>query len=234
MKQHKSFLLCIPFYLITLVCLGIYMFIEFSPRILLNPVGRLILLGIFCICCYAGSLFLCKHKTIPQTIVMKATFWIFFLCYVGLLLTLTLFDPMFGRGHGLSFIFTDRPLMNNYLQNNFNLVPFRTIAKYITAPFTGEANLSIVATNLLGNLAAFVPMAFFLPLLFSRCHKFPAFLLFTALSVLAVELLQLILVVGICDIDDLILNTCGACAVYWFLRIKPIQKLIQNLTRLPY
>jgi len=89
----------------------------------------------------------------------------------------------------------------------YNLVPFHTIMNYINA--SGYINTSIVITNLAGNILAFMPLGFFLPLLFKRYIKFRNTIFIVIASTLMVECLQYIYRVGSFDVDDLILNTVG-------------------------
>lgn len=229
MKQRRVLWLVIPLYLLATISVGVYLWIELQPRVLLNPVGRLTLMGAFCLCSYIAGRMLCKLPKVKTDLVMKLTFLVYFLCYLDLLLTFTLFDPMFGRPSQPFAFFTDVVARSSYMENSFNIVPFRTIAEYVRSVFAGSMNMSIIVTNLLGNLVALMPMALFLPLFFRKCRKFPFFLLATVLSVIIIELLQLVLASGACDIDDLILNTAGACVAFFILKIKPLQWLLKKL-----
>jgi glycopeptide antibiotics resistance protein len=120
-----------------------------------------------------------------------------FLLYIGIASILLFFSSYrqavrFGRNES----FTE-----------YNLIPFHTIMNYINA--TGYINTSIVITNLAGNILAFMPLGFFLPLLFKRCLKFRNTMVIVIASTLTVECLQYIFRVGSFDVDDLILNTVG-------------------------
>lgn len=171
----------------------------------------------------------CKTPTISKNKVMKITFFVFFVLYLSLLLTFTLFDPMFGRNGHINFILSDRVLLKNYLTNSFNIIPFATIFEYIRALLTQSMNFSTIVTNLLGNLVALTPMALFLPMFIQKCEKFKYFVLSTSVTVIVIELLQLIFVTGSCDIDDLILNVFGACIAFIILKAKPIKRIINIL-----
>ena len=229
MKQRKLLWVIIPLYLLTLLCIAVYLYTELQPRVLLNPLGRLALMGVFCICSYIAGRLLCRLPRVKTERIMKISFLAYFLCYIGILLTFTLFDPMFGRHSRLFSFFADPAIRSHYLENSFNIVPFRTIAEYFREAFSGGMNISIIATNLLGNFVALMPMALFLPLFFGKCRKLLPFLIAVLLSVTLIELLQMILVTGTCDIDDLILNTAGACFMFFVLKIKPVQRLLKKL-----
>lgn len=63
--------------------------------------------------------------------------------------------------------------------------------------------------NLSANIFAFIPMGFFLPVLWAKMRKF-AYCVFTGTCIiLSVEILQLFSLLGSFDIDDYILNILG-------------------------
>lgn len=73
--------------------------------------------------------------------------------------------------------------------------------------------------NLIGNLVLFLPWGIMLPLLGKRFKSAKPFFLLTACVIIAVELLQLVFKVGICDVEDFILNMLGAAIGYIITRI---------------
>ena len=230
MNKTKFLYMAIPFFLIGLFSIVLYIFMEFQPRILITPLGRIIILGIFCIFTYFGSLLVCKAVKDKKEKIMKCTFAVYFILYIGLLLNFTLFDPMFARRGTGNAVFSDPNLFKNYMTNSFNIIPFSTILMYFNSYLSHEMNFSVIITNIFGNLIALTPMALFLPMLIKKCNKTVLFVIITAIFVIAIELLQLIFVSGSCDIDDLILNVSGAVIAYALLHIKSLNKLIQKIT----
>ena len=101
-----------------------------------------------------------------------------------------------------------------YLRYSVNLVPFKTIAEYITRIQAGTINLSTALANLFGNLVLFLPAGFLLPCLWKRLRRFGGTFLTVLCVILAVECLQLLLRIGSFDIDDFILNLAGASLGY--------------------
>lgn len=98
---------------------------------------------------------------------------------------------------------------------HMNLHPFRTIRLYLKLLQSGGPNLVRIAlANLLGNVVLFLPMGFLLPLLLPGLRRWYRVLLTAAGIIAAVELLQMVLLVGTCDVDDLLLNLLGAAAGY--------------------
>ena len=92
-------------------------------------------------------------------------------------------------------------------------MPFKEIKRFII--YYRQIGINAVILNLAGNVVAFMPFGFFLPLVSE--HKIKFFKVFiTAFSLsLSIELIQLISKVGSCDVDDLILNTLGGILGYW-------------------
>lgn len=108
-----------------------------------------------------------------------------------------------------------------YLMINFggtregspNFVPFRTIWPYLR----GDGGLIIAGVNLLGNIGLLVPIGFILPFLFPNLNAKKA-LIWAVVSGMVIETAQVLLAVGIFDIDDVILNGLGVMLGFWFQR----------------
>ncbi len=99
----------------------------------------------------------------------------------------------------------------------YNLTLFREIKRFWI--YRKQLGTMAWVINIIGNVAAFLPYGFFLPILskkFQNCFK--VFLLSFLLS-LAVELLQLIFKVGCFDVDDLLLNIIGGVIGYGIYRL---------------
>lgn len=215
-----------------LLCFFCYMFAVFHPQMEMTPMKRLILLGCLCVFAYFGSLLFSKAMSREKAQkIMRITFMIFFGLYLILLVTLVLFDSYFGRV-GFSFVgLWNSENIAHYRQNSFNIIPFKTIFFYLSGLF-GRTTLSLgsIVTNFLGNLIAFAPFSFFLPLLSKKYHMFGRFLLTMVVTVVGVEVLQFILLTGCCDIDDVILNVLGACIGHKILWMRSVKKVITKIT----
>lgn len=90
-------------------------------------------------------------------------------------------------------------------QQSINLIPFRTIQLYWD---TTALSLENKLQNLFGNIAVFVPFGFYLGVFSRKVRLWLCFLLVVAVPSL-VEVLQYRLHVGVCDVDDVILNAIG-------------------------
>lgn len=214
----------ILFYVASILFVGLYFMAEITPHFSLSEFGRLFLLCGSCLFLYFGGLLLSKYKN--NTKPMKINLWIFFGLYLVLLITLTLFDSMWGRNVG-NLINTNVDY-KQYFENTVNLIPFKTIIGYITE-FDSMYSTSSILFNLLGNFVALMPMAFFLPLLFKKQKDFKYFTLTTTGIILLIEFLQLITSSGRFDIDDVILNLSGALILYGIIKIKSVNNLIRNI-----
>ena len=212
-------------YIISGLFLIVYGIAELIPDFMLSEFGRLFLLCGSCFFLYFGGLLLSKYRKDNKA--MKINLWIFFGLYLILLMTLILFDPMWGR-NGISFINIFNDNFKVYIKESVNLIPFKTIITYIQQ-FDSLYSTKQILLNLLGNLAAFMPMAFFLPLLFDKQNKLRNFLITITILILGTEVIQLLTTSGRFDIDDYILNITGATLMFFYLKNKSISKLIKNI-----
>lgn len=90
---------------------------------------------------------------------------------------------------------------------HYNLELFKEIGRFIKYRHT--LGFQAVTLNLLGNVVAFIPFGFFLPILHQKCRSF-FFTTFLSFEFsLMVETIQLVSKVGSFDVDDLLLNTIG-------------------------
>ena len=96
------------------------------------------------------------------------------------------------------------------LSQNINLVPFRTIGRYIDRLYNSAGKLNHQAViNLGGNVIMFIPLGFLLPFVSDRAKKLKNCFVMTFVVILSVELLQFATLLGSFDIDDLLLNMIG-------------------------
>ncbi|MFF0830775.1 VanZ family protein [Brevibacillus sp. NPDC003359] len=121
-------------------------------------------------------------------------------------------------------IWSDPSVIVKRLRYQSNLVPFHEIENYVRGIRYYQSWHSVV--NFVGNVIAFMPLGFLLPLLFPK--KAGSLCRVTLLSLmlsLGVELTQLVMDVGTFDVDDLFLNTAGGMIGYIvYLFIWVIQK----------
>ena len=132
-----------------------------------------------------------------------------FLLYFGVLFYFLFFSEKLGR------TFVER-------EYHYNLIPFLEIKRFIV--HYEVLGFKAVLLNIVGNVVAFMPFGFFLPIFSRRCRYFLNTVFYTLELSLAVELIQLVTKVGSFDVDDLILNTFGGAmgffvyhTAHWFM-----------------
>ncbi|MBQ6104912.1 MAG: VanZ family protein [Lachnospiraceae bacterium] len=99
----------------------------------------------------------------------------------------------------------------------YSLKPFATIQLYIDAYRNHSLRIRQVASNLIGNILLFMPMAWFVPFLFKGMRKWYIFLPFMLVLICFVEIAQYLSGRGSMDIDDVILNFPGVLIGFVFL-----------------
>ena len=110
----------------------------------------------------------------------------------------------------------------NRLSTAVNLKPFHTIASYLKAFENGNVSMAVVRNNLLGNFLLFMPYPLFISAL-SKCKNTFGIMFVTILTVVSVEMIQIITGLGSLDVDDMILNVSGALIAY--IIFKPRNKV---------
>lgn len=178
---------------------------------------------------YCASFFCCigladdrKQK------IMRGFFIGLFVFYIMVLIDFTLIDDGFGRNI-LASVSADKLSFSEYTATRTNFVPFATVRLFINGYINDKLTLSATVVNILGNFTAFMPLPFFVLLLGSQKSGLRIFGL-VLLCVISIELLQLLLRTGACDIDDVILNTAGAMLFYFVSRSPEICKIFKKLT----
>ena len=91
---------------------------------------------------------------------------------------------------------------------SYNLTLFKEIRRFIL--YRDILGWRAVFLNIFGNVLAFMPFGFFLPVISRRSKKWYNTVTFGFTWSLILETLQLIFKVGSFDVDDLFLNTLGA------------------------
>ncbi len=217
------------FFCVSACLLLFFLFAEMYPKIVVDlrpyPLWfRSCLLVSVCMTAYLGGLF--RTRRTGDEKLLPYLHGIFFVLYMYLILSLTLFDETLRLDSDKlqSAEKAGMTVREYYLTHFVNYKPFASILLYIRGFLHGPINFGYFLLNLLGNLCAFMPMSFFLPHLWKREQKWYVFLLTMLLVVLTVEGLQLLFMIGSCDIDDVILNVGGAVAFWWILKIPPVSR----------
>lgn len=227
MKNKLYKVLSIIFYLLSLFILLFCFKVRIISGIYLYTRARIILLTFACIFIYIAGLILVKKLNYTKK-VLKINLIIYFIIYTVTIITLTLFDEIFGR-NGIVLVDWNKELLDTYMKYSFNIIPFSTIKLFVNGYINGYVNFKNFAINIFGNLFALMPYGMFIPLIFNKINKYYKFLIMMIVLVVAIELLQFITLSGSCDIDDLILNVMGASIIYFICKIKVVKKLINKI-----
>lgn len=232
-KESRKTILCradLWILIVAAILLALFALHEMTAHTANRPLTRALLLVVICLLFYAGG-YLLAERTGNQRI-LKGFFLLFFFLYLYLLLSFTLLDPSMGRGDNSVYDQIEQT-RKAYVSRFVNLVPLRSIYHvYIKGFLGGYVNAYYTLLNLLGNIFALMPLAFFLPYFFPAQKKWYLFLPTVLLTVILIEALQYLFMIGSCDIDDLILNAGGAFLFFLFLKLPFMIKLLDRLTKI--
>lgn len=138
--------------------------------------------------------------------------WILFYIYILLLSYFLFFSERYGR---------------DLITQEYNLQLFKEIKRFFK--YREQIGLEGFIVNILGNVLAFMPFGFLLPLLNRLHRRFYVIFLLSLLFSLVVEIAQLLLSVGVFDVDDIFMNTLGGVLGYLvFLVTHSIYKGIEK------
>jgi len=126
--------------------------------------------------------------------------WLLFIGYLIVLSYFLFFSEYYGRTE----------ISSEY---RYNLKLFTEIRRFIV--YRNTLGMQTVIVNLVGNVAAFMPLGVILPILNTKNARFFRILVIAMFFSGLIELLQLVYHVGIFDVDDIFLNTCGAVLGYF-------------------
>lgn len=139
--------------------------------------------------------------------------WILFLAYLGLLVYFMFFAESFGRS-------------TTARGHVYNLELFKEIKRFYYA--REQLGIEAFLLNVVGNIVAFMPCGFFLPIISRRGKAwYRCISLCFGLS-LGIELTQLIFCVGSFDVDDLLLNTIGGALGFICFKILQMIRSVRS------
>ena len=215
---------------IAMVMLGLIL--DFNPRIYMSGTGKIIIYVTPMIVLFLNMIYQIKksdNKDEKESIKKKMLAGIFII-YIIALATLLFIGSTYRVGGGLNSENSIKVFSKMHFENFSNLIPFKTIIGYIQRLINGTINSNIVLVNILGNLIAFAPTGFFIPVLFGeKIKSLIKFASLIAITVLIVEIIQFITFTGQLDVDDIILNTVGAVPIFLLMKTKMVKNILQKL-----
>lgn len=120
----------------------------------------------------------------------------------------------------LKLLLLSRPLGS---EHSLNLIPFATISQYLSGGSAAVERFALA--NVIGNVAAFVPLGAYLSSM-RRNTGIRMNLLVVACASVAVEIVQGVFGLGASDIDDVLLNTLGGLIGILFCTL--LQRLLRR------
>lgn len=119
-----------------------------------------------------------------------------------------LFIKNFGKTYPYTYF--------EYIFKMNNFTPFNNLVSLITAPVMSFAAIKHFFINSVGNILIYIPLGVLLPCINPKFIKLSKFLFCITIIIVIIEFLQLFLMLGICDIDDILLNILG-CTLGYFI-----------------
>lgn len=196
-EEHKEGLSIADKIIIVLCLLMPIIIICFSLMISCFRTDYIFIGSIFLLIAYL--LFIKKENN--QKLKKEVT-WILFILYIVFLLS-TIFYTKLTTG-------TIYPELNI----KSNIIPFTSIIETITLLLTKSQGLYYVFNYLILDIILFIPLGLFLSILFPKTKKIKKLIVICLTISIIKELLQLLLNVGMFNIDDIILNLAGAIISY--------------------
>lgn len=113
---------------------------------------------------------------------------------------------------------------NEWLSTSINIIPFKNVFIFVTTPYITPSYVFSFIKNIFGNMILFLPMGYFLPCIFNKFSKVKIYIIINFLLSLFIEITQVIFMLGLFDVDDIILNILGAViGFYLFDLIRKIK-----------
>ncbi|MDF2611212.1 MAG: VanZ family protein [Lachnospiraceae bacterium] len=122
-----------------------------------------------------------------------------FIIYIILLAYFLFFSERYGRTISME-------------EYRYNLTLFKEVKRFIM--YREVIGLESFLVNIIGNVFAFAPFGFVLPIISPQNRKFLNVILLSFEFSLTIELIQLLFKVGIFDVDDILMNTVGGFIGY--------------------
>ena len=143
---------------------------------------------------------------------------LFFYLYIIVLSYFLFFSESFGRG-------------NFSIEYRYNLELLVEIKRFIK--YRQQVGFDVFVINILGNIIAFMPFGFLLPMIHEKYRRFFRVAFYSLFFSLVVEAIQMLSRVGIFDVDDILLNTIGGILGYLLFAICNLfyRRLQKNLRK---
>lgn len=208
-------------YLASFFLIIYYIIIEFSIINIYSPLYRVATVFVIIIFMYIGGVLLKSVDNNRVNKIYKLNLYIWFILWIIMILNLTLFDKYFNRHYNYKEF-------SHYIKNSFNIVPLSTISNYFVALRNDNLRKITFFYNIFGNVLAFIPLSLFVPRIFKIINKWYKYFIVSSIFIIFIEVMQMIMRCGSCDIDDYILNILGTMIFYFVFNNKFIKNKIDK------
>ena len=191
-KFNFQFKLVVLFYVLSILLFLVYLKFEYNPNIELNYFLRLFTVVISSGFVIVGNKIYSDNyveKIEDKKKFEKISKVIIFVYYVILLFNMVIF----ARHNSV---------------NSYNLIPFKSITEILK-----NRSLYSIIINIFGNLFIFMPLEYFIIEMFN-INKLSVNFVLSFIIILLIEIFQYVFGIGVFDIDDLIICTCGMMLFY--------------------
>lgn len=198
-RLAKKFLVLLPVILLGIFYLGDHYDVYRNVRS-----KRLLFLGLTLFLVYSWiffEVFARQQKSFFQ-IATQASFYV----YIFMVLTLTGYFILFREVSTNNW--WDRMMIRVDRKDHVNFELFKMFRIY-----------KLFSKQIIGNFIMLLPLGIFLPLLYKKISKFWVVFMTNLLISTLIELLQLITSFRSADVDDIFLNTLGACVGFVIYKI---------------
>lgn len=137
---------------------------------------------------------------------------IIFFIYLLIVIKLIIFKYPLDQMRAIAASWEKNVILEGLDTANFTL--FKTIRMYIDYSYKLNS-----FENLVGNVVVFIPFGFLFPYVIKWGKNFFVMLFHAFLFVLGIEVFQLFSAFGAFDVDDILLNCCGAVIGYLLYQI---------------
>lgn len=142
-------------------------------------------------------------RFIPKDISVTALYRVWLVLFIEFFIRAT----VYGRSDFFEYTIleADSRRIAFYFENKVNLEPLKSIGQILNLPFRD------IFTNIFGNIGLLSPVSFLFPLAFPNVKSRFLAPLFAGVALsLLVECAQIFFMCGAFDVDDILLNSCGA------------------------
>jgi len=208
-KNKTPIIISIVLYTIFIFLYLLYLKGTYQPNHSISYLGHMIFNSVFVLIILVSNWNLYSNyfdKKIDKEKMNKITYEIILILYTIMILNVTIYERQLYIG------FTWQELNNYFKYGGFNIIPFKTIFRYITDIERYWPRLFIL--NIFGNIVIFMPIQFLMMKIFGKL-SFKKYLIIDIALILIIEILQFITCSGVFDVDDIILNIFGMSLVYF-------------------